>query len=52
MGKLSRNRFWIWNKYTKELTLKMPLSLFVIFFAAIAALELIIAIVGGIISVF
>ena len=42
-----RNRLWIWNGFTKEWTLKPPLS----FFAAFAAIALVLSIAGGLLSV-
>ena len=38
-----RNRFWVWNKFTKEWTLKPPLS----FFAAFLLLAGVISAVAG-----
>jgi len=34
-----RNRFWVWNRYNNELTLRPPLSIFVVFMAGIGILS-------------
>ena len=52
LSKIKQNRFWSWNKYTNELTLKVPLSLFVIAGAGIVVFAIAASIVGGIINLF
>ena len=42
LGKLKQNRFWIWNRYTKELTLKRPLS-YVAIFCAVGTIASVVA---------
>ena len=43
---LKRNRYWVWNSYTKELTLYKPVSLFALWGAFCFG----IIVVGGILS--